>query len=108
MSKIMGLAAAVALFAGVSAFAQNSDTSGSSAAPPAASSDTSAAPADTSSDASKSEMKGMHHRHHRHHGQQARNSAASDYDADKLNACHVSANPTPEQEQCLHQAETPS
>lgn len=103
MSKIVGFAAAMALFAGVSAFAQNSDSSSTPAAPPAASSDNSAAGSDTSGSTSDTATAGKHHHHH--HAREARNSAATDNDADKLNSCQVSANPTPEQQQCLRQAE---
>jgi len=100
MSKIMGLAAAMALFAGASAFAQNSGASDTQAAPPAASSSAAAPSGEAAKPAAE---KPMHHHHHHHHGGQA--SGSTDHDADKLNACQADAKPTPEQEQCLRHAE---
>jgi hypothetical protein len=57
---------------------------------------------------STDEMKKPHHR--RHHmaktdGSRPGESARTDDDANKLNACMVNANPTPTQENCLEQAE---
>lgn len=105
MLKTIGLATAAALLSSVVAFAQNADTqspagkmpSPDANAPASADEPSMAAKSGTSDDMGKAT--GMR-RHHRRAG------ASTDNLADRLNACVASANPTPEQEQCLREAES--
>jgi Spy/CpxP family protein refolding chaperone len=92
MSKLFGMVAAAALFASVTAFAQNSS--------PSSSSDTASAPAAAPSDDSAKPEKPMHkHGHHHMSGM-----GGTDANADKLNACMSNATPTSQQESCLKSA----
>jgi Spy/CpxP family protein refolding chaperone len=93
MSKLFGMVAAAALFASVTAFAQNS--------PPSSSSDTASAPAAAPADDSAKPEKPMH-KHSHHH--MAGGNGGTDENADKLNACMSNATPTSQQESCLKQA----
>jgi hypothetical protein len=97
MSKIFGMVAAAALFASVTAFAQNP-----SSTPP---SDTTAAPAATpSDDDSAKPEKPMHKHGGHHHHMSGMGNSGTDENADKLNACMSNATPTSQQESCLKQA----
>ena len=98
MSKIFGMVAAAALFASVTAFAQNP-----SSTPPA--SDTASAPAAAPSDEDSAKPEKPMHKHggHHHHMSGMGNSG-TDENADKLNACMSNATPTSQQESCLKQA----
>jgi hypothetical protein len=95
MSKIFGLVAAAALFASVTAFAQNQSS--------APASDTASAPAAAPSDDSAKPEKPMH-KHGGHHHHMAGMRGGTDENADKLNACMSNATPTSQQESCLKQA----
>jgi hypothetical protein len=94
MSKIFGMVAAVALFASVTAFAQNSSS--------APASDTASAPAAAPSDDAKTD-KPMH-KHGGHHHHMSGMNGGTDENADKLNACMSNATPTSQQESCLKSA----
>ena len=96
MSKTLALVAAAALFASVTAFAQNSSTS-------APSSDATSAPAAAPSDDSAQPEKPMH-KHGGHHHHMSGMSGGTDENADKLNACMSNSTPTAQQESCLKQA----
>lgn len=103
MSKTLGFLTSAALMMSVGAFAQSSTTAPSpnaaEATPPAA------APAPEASSEQAKPMK-AHHRHHMHeHAARSGKGAASDWDAEKLNACMPDANPTPQQLACMRQAE---
>ncbi len=91
MFKLASCVAAMALLAGAPAFAQGANDG-----------------AATSTDANKASGnpgREHHHHHMRHHpnGDEA-NSGRTDMDAEKLNACWASANPTSAQEDCLRHA----
>jgi curli biogenesis system outer membrane secretion channel CsgG len=101
MSKLLGLVTAAALLSGVTAFAQTSTATNPAADAPSAS-----APAMSNPSApgpSGDTMKKPHHHHHMM--KSGENSASTDEDANKLNACMVDAKPTPSQENCLKHAE---
>jgi hypothetical protein len=93
MSKLFGMVAAAALFASVTAFAQNSSPS---------SSDTASAPAAAPADDSAKSDKPMHKHGHHHH--MSGMNGGTDENADRLNACMSNATPTSQQESCLKQA----
>jgi hypothetical protein len=96
MSKLFGMVAAAALFASVTAFAQNSPS-----APP---SDTTAAPAAAPSDDDSAKSEKPMHKHGGHHHHMSGTGGGTDENADKLNACMSNATPTSQQESCLKQA----
>ena len=81
--------------------ASDMNGSGASSDNSAAAADPSSAP-DKSASGSSSDAGAGKMAHHHHH---AKNTSASDNSADKLNACGVNAQPTPEQQNCLKQAE---
>jgi hypothetical protein len=89
------MVAAAALFASVTAFAQNP-----SPAPP---SDTASESAAAPSDDSAKPDKPMH-KHGGHHRHMSGGNGGTDDNADKLNACMSNATPTSQQESCLKQA----
>ena len=95
MSKLFGMVAAAALFASVTAFAQNSA--------PSSSPDTASAPAAAPSDDSAKPEKPMH-KHGGHHHHMSGMNGGTDENADKLNACMSNATPTSQQESCLKSA----
>jgi hypothetical protein len=101
MSRALCLLASAALLASVGAFAQSNTAPSPNATesnPPAAA----PAPEASSSDQQAAPTK-AHHRRHMHASRSGR-GAASDWDADKLNACMPDANPTPQQLACMRQA----
>jgi hypothetical protein len=109
MLRTLCTVATVALLAG-GAFAQsNTAPSSQSQNAPAASQPADAAPAPAAADnsaANSGSTEGAKpakmHRHHRMHA--SRGGRASDWDADKLNACQADANPTPQQLDCMRNA----
>lgn len=103
MLKTFGMVTAAALLASVTAFAQNTPSSSSSTSDQASA--PAAAPAEDQSNTENTE-KTTHHRHHHHMSgsHMATGSKATDWNADKLNACMSNATPTAQQEQCLKSA----
>jgi hypothetical protein len=99
MSKLLGLATAALLLSGVTAFAQTNATTADPSGPGPAAASSASADSSNTGDATKKPH------HHHHMMKSGENSASTDEDANKLNACMVDAKPTPSQENCLKHAE---